>query len=158
MIGGKRVEGVAYESRNPARLEDLVAVVDLVDANAVLDACRAAKAAQREWGAVPAPVRGLAIQELGRLVEAHAHLPSDELRERILREARPLVLVESHMPDEDRAISNVLTRHRYDGYRLNTKSWIVKPEAVHPEPDGVWGTVLLVPKERRAALAAVVGG
>ena len=77
--------------------------------------------------------------------------------ERILREARPLVLVESHMPDEDRAISDVLTRHRYDGFRLNTKSWVTKREAVHPEPDGVWGTVLLVPRERRAALEAVIG-
>lgn len=87
MIGGKRVAGTAYESRNPARLEDLVAVVDLVDADAVLDACRAAKAAQREWAAVPAPVRGLAIQELGRLVEAN----KDALARVITREiGKPL--------------------------------------------------------------------
>ena len=32
-------------------------------------ACEAARAAQREWAAVPAPVRGRAIQQLGRLVE-----------------------------------------------------------------------------------------
>jgi aldehyde dehydrogenase (NAD+) len=32
-------------------------------------ACEAARAAQREWAAVPAPVRGRAIQQVGRLVE-----------------------------------------------------------------------------------------
>src|SRR4029078_13713011 len=33
--------------------------------------CRAARAAQAEWAAVPAPVRGRAIQQVGRLVEAN---------------------------------------------------------------------------------------
>src|SRR2546426_4469180 len=32
-------------------------------------ACEAARAAQRDWAAVPAPVRGRAIQQVGRLVE-----------------------------------------------------------------------------------------
>ena len=34
-----------------------------------MDACRAARAAQRDWAAIPAPVRGNAIKEIGRLVE-----------------------------------------------------------------------------------------
>ena len=34
-----------------------------------MDACRAAREAQAGWAAVPAPVRGRAIQQLGRLVE-----------------------------------------------------------------------------------------
>jgi alpha-ketoglutaric semialdehyde dehydrogenase len=41
----------------------------LADAGVFVDACRAAHAAQREWAAVPAPVRGKAIQQIGRLVE-----------------------------------------------------------------------------------------
>ena len=41
----------------------------LGDASTFLDACRAARAAQREWAAVPAPVRGRAIAQIGRLVE-----------------------------------------------------------------------------------------
>ena len=41
----------------------------LADAGVFADACRAARAAQREWAAVPAPVRGKAIQQIGRLVE-----------------------------------------------------------------------------------------
>ena len=57
------------ESRNPARLEDLVCEAWLGDADVFADACRAARSAQREWAAVPAPVRGKAIQAIGRLVE-----------------------------------------------------------------------------------------
>jgi alpha-ketoglutaric semialdehyde dehydrogenase len=57
------------ESRNPADLDDLVASVELADAAAFVDACRAARAAQREWAGTPAPVRGRAIQLAGRLVE-----------------------------------------------------------------------------------------
>src|ERR687895_1837402 len=62
--GGRRVE-----SRNPANLEEVVCDALLGDADAFVDACRAARAAQREWAAVPAPVRGRAIAQIGRLVE-----------------------------------------------------------------------------------------
>ena len=41
----------------------------LGDAGTFVAACEAARAAQREWAAVPAPVRGRAIQQIGRLVE-----------------------------------------------------------------------------------------
>ena len=48
---------------------ETVADVLLGDAATFVAACEAARAAQREWAAVPAPVRGRAIQQLGRLVE-----------------------------------------------------------------------------------------
>ena len=51
--------------------DEAVADVLLGDAATFVDACGAARAAQREWAAVPAPVRGRAIQQLGRLVEAN---------------------------------------------------------------------------------------
>jgi acyl-CoA reductase-like NAD-dependent aldehyde dehydrogenase len=57
------------ESRNPAELDDVVAEVRLGDATTFVDACRAARAAQAGWAATPAPVRGRAIQLVGRLVE-----------------------------------------------------------------------------------------
>jgi len=57
------------ESRNPAHLDDLVAEVPLSDPEGFTEACRAARAAQREWESVPAPVRGGVIKNLGRLVE-----------------------------------------------------------------------------------------
>ncbi len=61
--------GGEQEARNPANLDDLVAHVRLADAGVFEAACRAARAAQPSWSAVPAPVRGEAIANLSRLVE-----------------------------------------------------------------------------------------
>jgi alpha-ketoglutaric semialdehyde dehydrogenase len=60
------------QSRNPARLDDIVAVVELATPETFTEACRSAQDAQREWAEVPAPVRGQVIANLGRLVEANA--------------------------------------------------------------------------------------
>jgi acyl-CoA reductase-like NAD-dependent aldehyde dehydrogenase len=57
------------ESRNPADLDDIVAEVELADADAFVEACRTARAAQAAWATTPAPIRGRAIQLVGRLVE-----------------------------------------------------------------------------------------
>jgi alpha-ketoglutaric semialdehyde dehydrogenase len=56
-------------STNPARTDDVVADVLLGDESTFVAACEAARAAQQAWAAVPAPVRGRAIQQVGRLVE-----------------------------------------------------------------------------------------
>lgn len=64
-------QGEVYLSRNPSRLDDVVAEVHLGGAAAVRSAAEAARTAQREWAQVPAPVRGRVIAELGRLVEAN---------------------------------------------------------------------------------------
>jgi len=63
--------GGRLESTNPANLSDVVAEVLLTDAQGFEDACRAARAAQRGWAAVPAPARGRVIAEVGRLFEAN---------------------------------------------------------------------------------------
>ncbi|MGZ8586025.1 MAG: aldehyde dehydrogenase family protein [Actinomycetota bacterium] len=57
---------------NPARVREAVADAHLGDATTFVEACRAARAAQPAWARVPAPVRGRAIQQLGRLVEDNA--------------------------------------------------------------------------------------
>ncbi len=57
------------ESRNPADLDDLVASIELSGADDFVAACRAGRGAQAEWAATPAPIRGRAIQLVGRLVE-----------------------------------------------------------------------------------------
>src|SRR5215208_5456621 len=70
IIGGEvHSEGRRIESRNPANLDDLVCEAALGDADTFIDACRAARAAQRDWAAVPAPVRGNVVKQIGRLVE-----------------------------------------------------------------------------------------
>jgi alpha-ketoglutaric semialdehyde dehydrogenase len=61
--------GGEQASTNPAQLDDVVAQVRLGDAGTLVDACRAARAAQAEWAATPAPVRGRVIAQVGRLVE-----------------------------------------------------------------------------------------
>lgn len=73
VIGAKQAhDGTAYDSVNPARLEEVVARVRLADAGTFALACRTAAGAQAEWAAVPAPVRGRVIASIGRLVEANA--------------------------------------------------------------------------------------
>ncbi|HEX5927538.1 MAG TPA: aldehyde dehydrogenase family protein, partial [Baekduia sp.] len=57
---------VGHLSTNPADVSDVVWSGPLADADTFV---AAARAAQPRWAAVPAPVRGRAIQQLGRLVE-----------------------------------------------------------------------------------------
>jgi alpha-ketoglutaric semialdehyde dehydrogenase len=74
IVGGvqsKDAPGGRLTIPNPALLTDTVAEALLSDSGTLVDACRAARAAQPGWAAVPAPVRGRAIQQLGRLVEAN---------------------------------------------------------------------------------------
>ncbi|HYG71369.1 MAG TPA: aldehyde dehydrogenase family protein [Actinomycetota bacterium] len=77
--------------RNPANLEEVVGEVALADATTFVEACRAAREAQREWRRVPAPARGRAIQHLGRLVEENGEALARLITREIgkpLREAR----------------------------------------------------------------------
>jgi acyl-CoA reductase-like NAD-dependent aldehyde dehydrogenase len=70
-VDGAPVQGEAgtLASTNPARLEEVVAEVQLSTAAQVVAAFRSAKAAQPAWAATPAPVRGKVIAAVGRLVE-----------------------------------------------------------------------------------------
>ena len=61
--------GGRLTSTNPARLDDTVAEILLGDAQTFVDAARGARAAQRDWAAVPAPARGRVIANVGRIVE-----------------------------------------------------------------------------------------
>ena len=75
LIAGRAREdapGGTQEIPNPARLDEIVARVGLADATTFVEACAAARNAQCDWARVPAPVRGRAIQQLGRLVEDNA--------------------------------------------------------------------------------------
>lgn len=83
-IDGEPVDGGdIVELRSPADLDDLVATVALGDADTFTRAAAAAAAAQAAWAATPAPVRGVAIGDLGRIVannkEALARLVTREI-------------------------------------------------------------------------------
>jgi aldehyde dehydrogenase (NAD+) len=74
IVGGSPVEGSpggTIRVMNPAHLDEPVAEANLGNAGTFEDACRTAREAQPGWAAVPAPVRGRAIQQLGRLVESN---------------------------------------------------------------------------------------
>jgi acyl-CoA reductase-like NAD-dependent aldehyde dehydrogenase len=75
LIAGRAREdapGGTQDRPNPTRLREIVATVGLADATTFVEACAAARNAQPDWARVPAPVRGRAIQQLGRLVEDNA--------------------------------------------------------------------------------------
>ncbi|NED94247.1 aldehyde dehydrogenase family protein [Phytoactinopolyspora alkaliphila] len=83
VIDAKAVDGGRLvASRNPARLEEVVAEVAFAEAGAFQDAAASANRAQAAWAAVPAPVRGRAIAHIGRLVEANM----DKLASLVTRE------------------------------------------------------------------------
>src|SRR5687768_2104609 len=84
LVNGSSVVGTAgtTTSTNPAQLSDVVAEVSLATSDQLLEAFRAAKAAQPGWAATPAPVRGQVIARIGRLVEANA----EALAELVVRE------------------------------------------------------------------------
>jgi FkbM family methyltransferase len=71
----------------------------------------------------------------------------------ILAAKRPLLWIESHTPAEDRAISEALAAHDYCAYRFTDRRPVVHPDSTHPDPDGVWGTLLLYPREQYRRVA-----
>jgi alpha-ketoglutaric semialdehyde dehydrogenase len=71
-IDGEDVGGTAtLENPNPARVDELVSRLHVADAATFARACERAAAGQRAWAATPAPVRGAAIGDLGRIVTAN---------------------------------------------------------------------------------------
>src|ERR687895_91276 len=72
IIGGRAPDdapGGHMTSTNPARTSETVAEVALGDAGTFVEACRAAREAQREWASVPAPIRSQVVKKIGRVVE-----------------------------------------------------------------------------------------
>ncbi len=61
----------AFEKRNPADLSDVVWSGELAASDEFVAATRRAREAQKRWAAVPAPVRGRVIAQVGRLVETN---------------------------------------------------------------------------------------
>jgi FkbM family methyltransferase len=64
---------------------------------------------------------------------------------------RPFILFESHNPGEDDAVGNLLRTFNYEAYRISNAKWILHKDKDYTDPDGVWGTMLLMPTERKAA-------
>src|SRR4028118_324211 len=68
VVGGRTPEdapGGRTKSVNPARKDETVAEVLLGDAGTFVEACRAARGAQENWAAVPAPIRAQVVKKVG---------------------------------------------------------------------------------------------
>jgi hypothetical protein len=65
---------------------------------------------------------------------------------------RPVALIESHTGQEDNTIGSHMQQYSYDAYRVSTKKWVLNNNTDYKDPDGVWGTMILVPRELRNAL------
>jgi alpha-ketoglutaric semialdehyde dehydrogenase len=70
LIDGEPVDAGTdpVELVDPAHLDQVVSSVRLGDADTFALAAERASAAQAEWAAIPAPVRGVAIHDLGRII------------------------------------------------------------------------------------------
>lgn len=62
---------------------------------------------------------------------------------------RPILFIESHEEAEDQAIGEHMVRFRYKAFRINTRKWVMDPGGTYKNPDGVWGSMVLIPAEQR---------
>ena len=66
---------------------------------------------------------------------------------------RPIFYMESHSSQEDSAIGDFILKMEYEGLRLQNLKWIKDKNSAYPVPDGVWGNILAVPREKHSAIA-----
>lgn len=71
-----------------------------------------------------------------------------------ITQKRPFILIESHNQGEDQAVSQVLMQYNYEAYRTTNDQWVINKNTQHPDMDGVWGTMLLMPAERKPGFIA----
>jgi len=74
--------------------------------------------------------------------------------EKCITEKRPFILIESHTPEEDGAISEVLMKHDYEAFRIDNKKWVEHKDRNYRDKQGVWGTMLLIPSEKKDKFVA----
>ncbi|SDT04509.1 aldehyde dehydrogenase family protein [Microlunatus soli] len=84
VVAGKPDEGGrTADSVNPSRTDEVIAEVSFGTADTFVAAAEAAKQAQPAWAAIPAPVRGQAIAQIGRAVQQNkaslARIVTDEI-------------------------------------------------------------------------------
>ena len=74
----------------------------------------------------------------------------------IFRSKRPLMLMECHTPQEDRALSDLLVKWDYQAYRLTTQAYVRNLSTTHPDPEGVWGVMFIYPAERHTEVSSAI--
>lgn len=70
---------------------------------------------------------------------------------------KPVFFIELHTPEQDEKVGKILQRYNYKAYRLVEKpvqsdlsipylEKIKDLNRIYPDPDGIWGTILAIPK------------
>jgi len=106
------------------------------------------------WQKVAGPGERVVLVKIDIEGAADSVLPHSQS---VTRSQRPFFLIESHSLIEDTAIGAMMQNVGYCGYRTTNNRWVSRLDRVHPDPDGVWGTLLLVPQEHETAARAVLG-
>ena len=106
------------------------------------------------WQKVAVPGERVVLVKIDIEGAADSVLPHSQS---VTRSQQPFFLIESHSLVEDRAISAMMQNFGYCGYRTTNNRWVTRLDRVHPDPDGVWGTLLLLPQEHKTAARAALG-
>lgn len=75
----------------------------------------------------------------------------------LMAQIKPVFFIELHTPEQDEKVGKLLRQHQYEAYRLTEKQVendlaipyvekIKNLELIYPHPDGIWGTILALPK------------
>ena len=67
-----------------------------------------------------------------------------------LKIVRPVFVIELHSPANDLEVAKIMQQNEYELYRLNGEK-IGKPDCSWPDPEGVYGTIVCIPKEKKDA-------
>jgi len=63
---------------------------------------------------------------------------------------RPAFVIELHTPENDLAVARMMVQNEYGLFRLDG-SKIAKPDCSWPDPEGVFGTIVCIPQEKKSA-------
>ncbi|HSS19400.1 MAG TPA: FkbM family methyltransferase [Pyrinomonadaceae bacterium] len=65
---------------------------------------------------------------------------------RVLKEHRPIVLVDLHTPEQDLAVGRVFSEAHYEAFRTEDGEKVQDLSRGWPAPEGLWGQVIAFPK------------
>ena len=66
--------------------------------------------------------------------------------EHVLAEKHPVLLIDLHNPKQDLEVGSVLRKFGYVAYRTKDGSSVENPDKSWPDPHGLWGKIIALPK------------
>ncbi len=75
---------------------------------------------------------------------------------KLIETHRPVIYFESHSPEEDKSLGDLLLKNNYKAFRVTNSQWVEDASKTHPSKEGVWGNCLVIPNEYMDAAHAVL--